>query len=75
MRFPAPAPALPQHVGAPLRCGEMVLLRRPNSWFDLKVQLRGVDDDLAVVRFMDSIERVPLAWLRRAETLRLRQSH
>jgi hypothetical protein len=69
-RFPASPPPPPQHVGAPLRVGELVLLRRPNTWFDLKVELRATDDDLALVRIIDRTERVPLAWLRRAEILR-----
>jgi hypothetical protein len=47
-----------------------VLLRVSGSFLDLQVELRGIDDDLAVVRIRDRFQRVELAWLRRAETLR-----
>jgi len=62
----------PRHVGAPLRVGELVLLRRPDTSFDLKVELRAIDRHMALVHFagLDTTERVPLAWLRRPETLR-----
>jgi hypothetical protein len=63
-------PPPPQHVGPPLRVGEMCLLRRPNTYFDVIVQLRAIDRDLAAVRILDRSERVPLAWLRRSEILR-----
>jgi hypothetical protein len=36
----------------------------------VKVELRAVDDDLALVRIIDRTERVPLAWLRTPVTLR-----
>jgi hypothetical protein len=57
-------------VGAPLLVGETVLMRRPTDWVDLKVEVRAVDKDLALVRIIDHLERVPLVWLFRAETLR-----
>jgi hypothetical protein len=63
-----PLPPLPpQHVGPPLRVGETCLLRRPDEWFDVIVQLRGVDKDLALVLVLvqDQLERVPLNCLRR----------
>jgi hypothetical protein len=63
---PPHAPPVPHHVGAPLKVGELCLLRRADQWFDLKVQLRGVDDDLAVVLVRDRLEIVELSWLRRA---------
>jgi hypothetical protein len=71
VRFPRVAttpPPAPHHVGQPLQRGEMCLLRRPDSFFDLKVELRGIDRDLAVVFFrgLDRSETVPVAWLRRA---------
>jgi hypothetical protein len=46
--------------------GETCLLRRPDSWQDLLVQLRGLDKDVALVRIYDHSEIVPLSWLRRA---------
>jgi hypothetical protein len=63
-RFTA-SPPPPQHVGGPLRVGETALLRRPNSWLDLKVELRGLDGDLALVLIIDKLEVVPLRWVRR----------
>jgi hypothetical protein len=42
------------------------LLRVPGSFFDVKVQVRAIDDDLAVVLIRDTLRRVELAWLRRA---------
>ena len=48
----------------------MCLLRRPTEWFDLNVQLRGIDRDLAVVLISDHNERVQLTWLRRAVIVR-----
>jgi len=65
MRFPAAAPPRPQHVGSPLRVGETVLLRRADEFLDLKVELRAIDKNLALVRIVDRLERVPLSWLRR----------
>jgi hypothetical protein len=50
-RFNASPPLPPQHAGAPLRCGKTVLMRVPGSFFDVKVELRGIDDDLALVHF------------------------
>ena len=41
------------------------MLRRPDAWVDCKVQLRGLDRDLALVLIADQLERVPLANLRR----------
>jgi hypothetical protein len=58
-------PALPKHVGQPLTINEQCLLRRPNEWFDMKVQLRAIDDDVALVLCRDQLERVQLSWLRR----------
>ena len=43
---------------------------RPVPAGDLKVEGRAVDKDLALVRIIDHLERVPLVWLFRAETLR-----
>jgi hypothetical protein len=61
-----PLPLLPpQHTGSPLQVGETCLLRRPNSWQDLLVELRGLDGDLALVLIIDKLEVVPLLWLRR----------
>jgi hypothetical protein len=67
-RFNASPPPPPLHSGPPLQVGETVLLRRPNSWADLLVELRAVDHDLAlaVVRIRDRTERIPLCYLRRA---------
>lgn len=48
----------------------MCLLRRPGSWVDLSVQLRGIDNELALVLIQDHSERVQLAWLRRAMIVR-----
>jgi hypothetical protein len=45
------------------RCGELVLLRKPGTWFDVQAQLRAIDDDLALVRIIDKLERVCIAWL------------
>jgi hypothetical protein len=70
VRFPAAAPPRPQHVGSPLRVGETVLLRRESEWFDLLVELRAIDKDLALVRIVDRLERVPLVWLRRSGIIR-----
>lgn len=57
-RFNASPPALPSpaplHTGAPLQIGETVLLRRPNSFFDLLVELRAIDDDIALERIIDN---------------------
>jgi len=65
-RFRAPVrPTAPQHTGSPLQVGEQCLLRRPDAWVDCKVQLRGLDRDLALVLIADQLERVPLANLRR----------
>jgi hypothetical protein len=50
--------------------GEIVLMRRPSEWFDLRVQVRGIDRDLAVVLVGDRLEIIPLTWLRRSEILR-----
>jgi hypothetical protein len=65
-RFTTSPPPAPQHTGAPLRVGELCLLRRPDEWFDVKVELRAIDDGLALVRIRDRGERVQLAWLRRS---------
>jgi hypothetical protein len=43
---PSPPPA-PMHAGQPLQIGETCLLRRPDSWSDLIVGLRAIDDDVA----------------------------
>jgi hypothetical protein len=40
-----------------------VLLRKPGTWFDVQAQLRAIDDDLALVRIIDKLERVSIAWL------------
>jgi hypothetical protein len=63
-------PPPPQHVGAPVHTGEIVLMRRPSEWFDLRVQVRGIDRDLAVVLVGDRFEIIPLTWLRRSEIMR-----
>ena len=65
-RYSSASPPL----GAPLRVGELVLLRRANTWFHVEVELRGIDDDLAVILIKGQLERGSLSWLRRAETLR-----
>jgi hypothetical protein len=70
MRFPAAAPPRPLHVGSSLRVGESVLLRRPTEWLDFEVELRAIDKDLALVRIVDHLERVPLVWLRRSGIIR-----
>jgi hypothetical protein len=70
VRFPAAAPPRPLHIGASLRVGETVLLRRPNEWLDFKVELRAIDADLALIRIGDELERVPLVWLRRSGIIR-----
>jgi hypothetical protein len=73
-RFPSSRTIRPQppppHIGPPLRTGEMALLRRPGEWFDDLVQVRGIDDDVALVRVKDHSEIVPLTWLRRHHLLR-----
>jgi hypothetical protein len=68
---PAPPPA-PQHTGSPLTVGEKCLLRRPHDYFDVVVELRAIDRDVAVVHFsgLDRSEVVPLTSLRRAEIMR-----
>jgi hypothetical protein len=69
-RFPSERtirpPPPPLHTGQPLRVGETVLLRRPGSWVDLFVELRAIDDGVALIRLGDHLERVELIWLRRA---------
>jgi hypothetical protein len=40
-----------------------VPLRKPGTWFDVQAQLRAIDDDLALVRIIDKLERVCIAWL------------
>ena len=68
-RFPRAAtpPKQPQHVGSPLRVGETVLLRRPREYFDLIVELRAIDNDIALVMIRDRSEIVELSWLRRVQ--------
>jgi hypothetical protein len=65
--YPPHAPPPPQPTGPPLRVGELCLLRRPDSRSDLVVELRAVDDDVALVHFrgLDRTEIVQLSWLRR----------
>jgi hypothetical protein len=58
-------PQPPAHIGPPLKIGETCLLRRPGSWYDVVVQLRGIDGDLAAIRIVDHFETVQLAYLRR----------
>jgi hypothetical protein len=60
------APPPPQHVGAPLQVGELVLMRKAGTWFDVRGELRAIDDDDALVLVRDRLEVVELAWLRRA---------
>src|SRR5262245_36773761 len=62
---PAAPPPPPLHTGSPLRVGETCLLRRPNQWFDVICQLRGIDREQASVRILDHFEIVQLLWLRR----------
>jgi len=65
-RAPSPnRPAQPQHAGSPLQVGETCLMRRPDAWHDLLVQLRGIDGPDAVVLIIDHLEIVPLRCLRR----------
>ena len=47
---PPPPPPAPQHTGAPLRVGELVLLRMPGAYFDIKCELRAIDGLTALVR-------------------------
>jgi hypothetical protein len=56
----------PAHVGQPLQVGEQCLLRRVNDWFDVIVELRAIDRDVALVLVRDSFEIVQLASLRRS---------
>jgi hypothetical protein len=65
-RSSSPALPQPQHVGSPLQTGETALMRTAGSFFDVKVQVRGVDGDLAVVLIRDTLRVVELSWLRRA---------
>jgi hypothetical protein len=58
-------PPQPQHTGSPSTIGETALLRRPGSWLDVIVQVRGLDADMASVLIRDRTEIVPLNWLRR----------
>jgi hypothetical protein len=67
-RIEAPPPNQPQHVGRPLTVGERCLLRRPGTYFDVVVQVRGIDDDVAAILIRDRLETVQLAWLRRSMT-------
>ena len=54
------------HVGSPLAVGEKCLLRKPDMWSDRIVELRAIDNNVALVRIGNTSEIVPLAWLRRA---------
>jgi hypothetical protein len=63
-------PPAPVHTGPPLRVGEICLLRRPGEFFDVIVQLRGIDGDQAAIRILDKFEVVELRWLRRYEVPR-----
>jgi hypothetical protein len=40
-------------------------MRRPDSWYDLIVELRAIDSELALVLAGDQLERIPLVCLRR----------
>jgi hypothetical protein len=68
-RYRAPTPLTPplppQHTGCALTIGETVLLRRPDSWQDVLVELRGIDKQDAVIFVRDHFEIVQLSWLRR----------
>jgi hypothetical protein len=55
----------PQHTGSPLTVGERCLLRRPGTYFDVIVELRGIDGDTAAILIRGELEVVPLLWLRR----------
>jgi hypothetical protein len=37
-----------------------------DAWADLIVELRAIDDDVALVLIRDRTEIVPLSWLRRS---------
>ncbi len=75
-------PKQPHHVGEALQVGEIALMRKPGSWSDFVVEIRGLDldtrhphdderhSDVACVRFADHSEIVPLNWLRRATIMR-----
>jgi hypothetical protein len=59
-------PTAPAHVGEALRVGETALMRTPGTWFDVRVQVPGIDGHWAAVLIKNSSQVVRLSWLRRS---------